>query len=1137
MARPRRVFLSHTSELSRFPEGKSFVAAAEAAITRAGDAVTDMAYFPARDDQPATYCEARVREADVWVGLIGLRYGSPVDDRPGMSYTELEFQAATEAGLPRLVFLLDETAALPIPSTMLLDDDTSLQARQRMFRSRLQHAGVVVAEVASPKDLEIQLTHALESSPPVRDAHPARLPGPAEVTVLRGTHNLPRPPARVFVGRDSALDQLRDALPGGSSAVRPQVIHGLGGVGKSELALHHAHARLADYPLIWWITAEDQAQIQAGLAALAARLCPEVAVAGTTAEAAGWAMAWLQAHDRWLLILDNVNDPSDVEPMLGQLTGGHFLITTRRDTDWDQIADSIPLGLLDPGPAAELLTTRVGRHDPADEDAAVSIAAELGYLPLALDQAAAYVIQARITPATYLARLRQHPATMYAAGRNHEQRTISRVWDITLDAIQARHPPAVKLLRILACYAPDGVPRVILGGSDTTTQLAVDDGLSVLATYSMITLTPETVSMHRLVHAVIVARRSDQDDSPAFGGESPSATALRWLGDAIPADPDTNMTEWPLLRALISHARNLSARFSPDDQPERLGRVQNEIAQFHHSQGQHKQALALRISALAIAERVFSPGHPSTAAALNNLASTYRAMGQATEALPLQRRALSITEAALGAGHPDTAAALNNLAGTLRDLGRPAEARPLLERALSITEAALGPDHPSPAAALDNLAGTLRDLGRPAEARPLAERALSITEAALGPDHASTLSSANSLAITLRALGETQDAYDLAQKTLERCRTVLGEDHPRTLDSAHNLARCLYDLGDYRAARELGHDTLNHRRRVLGQDHPGTLASANILVATLYGLGDYRAARELGHDTLDRCRRVLGQDHPGTLASANSLAMDLRALGEYQSARDLDQDSFDRLRRVLGQDHPETLRAANNLAADLYGLGEFVEARDLHQDTLNRYRRVLGEDQPPTLRAANNLANDLRELREYQSALELDRDTVNRFRRVLGEDHPHTLGSANNLAADLLGLGELEAARDLHQDTLNRYRRVLGEDHPDTLASANNLAEDLRALGLLEAARDLHQDTFHRYRRVLGEDHPDTLLAAGSLTEDLRALGELEAARRLDEDTLDRYERVLGESHPDTLRAASMLAEDLRLLGEADDNS
>jgi hypothetical protein len=176
MAGPRRVFLSHTSELRQFPAGRSFAAAAEAAISRAGDAITDMAYFPARDDKPADYCRARVRECDVYVGLIGLRYSSPVRDRPDVSYTELEFEAATEAGLPRLVFLLDNEVALPIPAAHLLDEDPDRQTRQRAFRVRLRDSGIMVATVANPQELELELTHALqESRPPQHLLHSAYL--------------------------------------------------------------------------------------------------------------------------------------------------------------------------------------------------------------------------------------------------------------------------------------------------------------------------------------------------------------------------------------------------------------------------------------------------------------------------------------------------------------------------------------------------------------------------------------------------------------------------------------------------------------------------------------------------------------------------------------------------------------------------------------------------------------------------------------------------------------------------------------------------------------------------------------------------------------------------------------------------
>jgi tetratricopeptide (TPR) repeat protein len=334
-----------------------------------------------------------------------------------------------------------------------------------------------------------------------------------------------------------------------------------------------------------------------------------------------------------------------VEPLLGQLTTGHVVITTRRDAGWDQIASPIRLDVLDSTPATDLLTTRTSQRDDASQAAAQAIAAELGYLPLALDQAAAYVSQTKLTLAAYLNRLRQHPAAMHAAaGVRHAERTIARVWDITIDAIQARNPDAIRLLHILACYAPDNIPRIMLGPpGDQNARITVDEGLATLASYSMITLTPESVSMHRLVQAVIRARPHPLPAQGAAFGTDPLDTALDWLDDAIPADPKGNIADWPLLRLLLPHADNLASLYpTASDAPQALGRVHNELALFLSAQGQHTQALGLQESALAITEADLGPNHPHTATALGNLAATYSEIGRYADALPLEQRALAI---------------------------------------------------------------------------------------------------------------------------------------------------------------------------------------------------------------------------------------------------------------------------------------------------------------------------------------------------------------------------------------------------------------------------------------------------------------------------------------------------------------
>jgi tetratricopeptide (TPR) repeat protein len=277
------------------------VAAAEAAVAEAGDAVADMAYFPARDGKPADYCQARVRDCDVYVGLIGLRYGSPVRDRPQMSYTELEFQAASEARLPRLVFLLDEDAALPIPAGKLLDGDPEMQARQRAFRVRLRDAEMMIATVASPEELKFALYQALRES------------RPESMAPLSGGHSGGLPASLELVGRDGEVAALVGAWL--ASPPEPVAVLGAPGIGKSALclaALHDPKVRERFGQRRWFVRCDGADSAGALLSELAA----ELGVAGEGA-LQGRITAVLAAGPA-VVVLDNFETPwiGDPDPLL-----------------------------------------------------------------------------------------------------------------------------------------------------------------------------------------------------------------------------------------------------------------------------------------------------------------------------------------------------------------------------------------------------------------------------------------------------------------------------------------------------------------------------------------------------------------------------------------------------------------------------------------------------------------------------------------------------------------------------------------------------------------------------------------------------------------------------------------------------
>ena len=701
---------------------------------------------------------------------------------------------------------------------------------------------------------------------------------------------------------------------------------------------------------------------------------------------------WLKEEDRnWLMILDNADNaelffpstksdtlPATViqtqRPLIYYLPSildsqKSLLVTTRSRLLGQDLAHGelcVEAPPFSSQEAKELLTLKLkGAGGSFDVSSTGRLLDVLGYIPLAITQAAAFIKRNRMTVQGYLAALekdKQH-MTDYLSQELQDPRrprgfsdSVFRTWNLSFDQILVQEPQTAKLLSLIAMLDPQRIPEKLLRRPverDVDFRMAI----GTLNGFALITsqIGGEIYAIHPLVQASVHYWLEQRSEKAGYASQ-----ALQLLAKEF---PDGEHEHKETCESMLAHAQAvLCYNCASEDDLGHRAALLNNVGRFNWRQGRYASAYREVSEAYKINRERSGEFATTTLSSLSLLVLVLQDRGKYEAAEEMNRRALEGYEKVLGVEHPDILTIVNNLAMVLQHQGKYKASEEINRRALEGREKVLGVEHPDTLTSVGNLALVLRGQGKYGAAEEMSRRALEGYEKVLGVEHPSTLASVNNLALVLRYQGKYEASEKMSRRALEGYEKVLGVEHPSTLASVNNLALVLQGQGKYGAAEEMSRRALEGYEKVLGVEHPSTLASVNNLALVLQGQGKYGAAEEMNRRALEGYEKVLGVEHPSTLASVNNLALVLRYQGKYEASEKMNRRALEGKEKVLGVEHPDTLISVYNLACLFHTQQRYNDTSILYLRASAGLSKTLGPDHPTTRACSYHYSSMIHEM-------------------------------------------------------------------------------------------------------------------------------------------------------------------------------
>ncbi|KAG8723718.1 hypothetical protein FRC09_002056 [Ceratobasidium sp. 395] len=985
-----------------------------------------------------------------------------------------------------------------------------------------------------------------------------------EVPSTTHTIKLCPAPSPLFVGRGDLLNRIERCL-GDAQGQHVCVVHGLGGVGKTQLALKYVEMHAKDYDHLFYVDCTTKHTIDADL--------KRIALAKNVGDYASDALTWLaRLRERWLIVYNNADDTSiNLRGYFPSCSHGSILVTTR-NRGVANLARGVdancPVSSMSEDEAKELLATAAGLAQDIGSSgvALVEVFARslvvlarilltidhtqmLGRFPLAIVQAGAYIQTNLCSIEEYIEMYRTSRGRILEEYANEVQKaddyelTVYATWQVSYRQLS---PLARQLCDYLAYMHHDQVTEdifrfAVLGLKDKphalpptdqevrTEEMATEflanftrlaDGtwdktvflrtMKDLTSYSL--LTYDEANRFYSIHPLV----QEWTRTGVVGTDATCNCVAFLLASSVIWEYKTE--DYAHRRVLLSHVDCLpdSEKLKPR-LAWRLGLVYAEAGRTKDEERLAKAEYEANLKALG-------RDNPWTLTSMGSLATAYRNQGRWEEAEVLQREALELRKRASGDEHPSTLTAMANLATTYRDQGRWREAEVLHLEVVTTSKRVSGDEHPRTLRAMAALAVTYSSQGRWGEAEVLGQEVVEIRKRVSGDKHPDTLKVIANLAVVYLNQGRWGEAEALEREVVEVGKRVWGDEHPETLAAMGNLAATYLRQGRLGEAEVLQREVLEVRKRTSGDERPSILVAMGNLAATYGSQRRWGEAEVLQREEVEARKRLSGSEHPDTLIAMGNLAATYLGQRRWADAEVLQREVLEVRKRASGVGHPSTLTAMGNLAATYSRQGRWREAEVLQRAEVEARKRASGDEHPDTLTAMGNLAATYSGQERWAEAEVLRRKVAEGVRRVWGDEHPRALKATETLAATYLSQGRWAEADVLLREVLEVAKRIWGDEHPQTLAAMGSLVVAYERQGRWEEVEVLQREVLELRKRASGDEHPGTLMAMGSLAATYYSQGRWGEAEVLLREVVEVGKRVWGDEHPETLAAMGDLA-------------